>query len=214
MRIDWKWDMIGLVTGRGLSGMIPAGIEEHRTMHSNHELVAAETRDWIERVVIGLNLCPFAGQPWREGRVDIRVSAAERPEALAEDLADALLELSATDPADCETRLLVHPLVLDDFLDYNDFLDVADHLLEQMGLAGAFQIASFHPDYRFADTTPDDRSNWTNRSPYPMLHLLREASVTAATDRLEHPEAIYERNIRTLKDLDEDQWAALLDRRY
>jgi hypothetical protein len=180
-------------------------------MHPDHDLVIARTRQWIERVVIGLNLCPFAGRPWREGRVDIRVSDAERPEALAEDLAEALLDLAARDPVDCETRLLVHPRVLSDFLDYNDFLEVADRLLDQMGLSGEFQIASFHPDYQFADTSPDDRSNWTNRSPWPMLHLLREASVAEATDRLEHPEAIYERNIRTLEDLDDTTWAEVFD---
>jgi len=181
-------------------------------MHPDHDTVIARTRQWIERMVIGLNLCPFAGQPWREDRVEIRVSEADRPEALADALARALADLAAADPADCETTLLVHPNVLGDFLDYNDFLDVADELIEQMGLAGEFQIASFHPDYQFADTDPDDRSNWTNRSPYPMLHLLREASVTEATDRLDHPEAIFERNIRTLDELDESVWAQLFCR--
>jgi len=180
-------------------------------MERQDELVVARTRRWIERVVIGLNLCPFAGQPWRADRVDIRVSEADRPGILAEALADALLDLEAADPASCETILLVHPNVLDDFFDYNDFLDIGDQLLEQMGLAGTFQIASFHPDYKFAGTGPDDRSNATNRSPYPMLHLLREASVEAATARLEHPEAIYERNIETLQNLDEAAWNRLVD---
>jgi hypothetical protein len=180
-------------------------------MHPDNETVSARTRQWIERVVIGLNLCPFAGRPWREERVDIRVSDADQPEALAEALAQALLDLAAADPSDCETLILVHPKVLGDFLDYNDFLEVADRLLDQMGLSGEFQIASFHPDYQFADTDPDDRSNWTNRSPYPMLHLLREASVAEATDRLEHPEAIYERNIRTLEDLDDKTWIEVFD---
>ncbi|MEN1729112.1 MAG: DUF1415 domain-containing protein [Pseudomonadota bacterium] len=181
-------------------------------MESPHAPIIQQTRDWIERFVIGLNLCPFAGQPWREDRVRITASEANTPEALAEDLAQALMDLAAGDPQDCETTLLVHPQVLQDFLDYNDFLDVADELLDQMGLDGEFQIASFHPHYQFADTDPEDRSNATNRSPYPMLHLLREASVEAATARLEHPEAIYERNIRTLQGLDPDQWAALFDK--
>jgi len=178
-------------------------------MDAEQDIVIARTRQWVEEVVIGLNLCPFAGRPWHEGRVDIRVSNAEQAEALAEDLAGALLDLSATEPGDCETRLLVHPRVLEDFLDYNDFLDLADRLVDQLGLSGQFQIASFHPDYQFADTDAADRSNWTNRSPYPMLHLLREASVTEATDRLDHPEAIYERNIRTLDALDEAAWTRL-----
>ncbi len=179
-------------------------------MDPDPDIVIARTQQWIERVVIGLNLCPFAARPWREGRVEIRVSAADRPETLAEALAGALMHLAAADPADCETTLLVHPNVLEDFFDYNDFLGIADELIEQMGLAGELQIASFHPDYQFADTDPDDRSNWTNRSPYPMLHLLREPSIEAATARLEHPEAIYERNIRTLDDLDQHRWRALI----
>jgi hypothetical protein len=182
-------------------------------MKPDQDVVIEQTRQWIERMVIGLNLCPFAGQPWREDRVEIRVSAADRPETLADALARALVDLAAADPADCETTLLVHPNVLQDFLDYNDFLDVADELIEQLGLAGEFQIASFHPDYQFADTDPDDRSNWTNRSPWPMLHLLREASVEAATARLEHPEAIYERNIQTLDGLSETQWTKIFERK-
>jgi hypothetical protein len=180
-------------------------------MHPDPATIIERTQAWIEGVVIGLNLCPFAGRPWREGRVDIRVSDAEQPERLAEDLAEALRALYAADPAECETLLLVHPRVLGDFLDYNDFLDVADELIEQMGLAGEFQIASFHPDYQFADTDPDDRSNWTNRSPFPMLHLLREASISEATDRLDHPDAIYERNIRTLEGLEDKAWSELFD---
>lgn len=181
-------------------------------MQNLDEQVIRDTREWVERVVIGLNLCPFAGQPWRTGRVLIEVSPAEHPEALAEDLADALLTLSRSKPTDCETTLLVHPRVLVCFYDYNDFLDVADQLLEQMGLAGEFQIASFHPAYQFAGTKPEDRSNATNRSPYPMLHLLREASVEAATARLDHPEAIYERNIDTLRSLADSDWRALFKR--
>jgi len=181
--------------------------KEARAGSPDQEDALARTRAWIERAVIGLNLCPFAGRPWREGRVDILISEAETPDALAEDLAQALLGLAAIDAADCETRLIVHPRVLSDFLDYNDFLAVTDQLLDQLDLVGRFQIASFHPDYQFAGTEPNDPENWTNRSPYPMLHLLREASITEATDRIDHPEAIYERNIRTLKDLKDDAWS-------
>lgn len=173
--------------------------------------VIEATRQWLEKIVIGLNLCPFAGPPWREGRIRFKVSEATSEQQLALELAEELLALQAADPADCETSLLIHPRVLGDFLDYNDFLDVADRLLEDLGLESILQIASFHPDYRFADSEPDDPANCTNRSPYPMLHLLREASIEAATARLPDPERIYERNIATMRQLGMDGWKALLD---
>jgi hypothetical protein len=173
--------------------------------------VIQATRQWLEKVVIGLNLCPFAGVPWRQGRVRFRVSKAITEQQLALDLAEESLALQAADPADCETSLLIHPQVLEDFLDYNDFLDIADRLMEELELDGILQIASFHPDYQFADSTPDDPANCTNRSPYPMLHLLREASIEAATARLPDPESIFERNIKTLQELGLDGWKALLD---
>ncbi len=183
------------------------------TMQESSQQQAAieSTRQWLEKVVIGLNLCPFAATPWRQGRIRFRVSAATEVQQLAEDLVEELLTLQASNPADCETSLLIHPDVLHDFLDYNDFLDLADHLLEELDLAGTLQIASFHPDYQFADSAPDDPANCTNRSPYPMLHLLREASITAATANLPEPDAIFERNIETLRRLGMDGWQALID---
>lgn len=180
------------------------------TTPAENQPVIDATRRWLENVVIGLNLCPFAGLPWRQGRVRLRVSAASSQQQLAEDLAEELLALQAADPADCETSLLIHPHILDDFLDYNDFLDLADRLLESLELDGILQIASFHPDYQFADSTADDPANCTNRSPYPMLHLLREASIEQATANLPDPERIYERNIRTLRQLGLEGWKALL----
>lgn len=162
--------------------------------------------------MIGLNLCPFAGQPWREGRVWLRVSEATRLQQLADELADELLALNEIDPAERETTLLIHPRVLGDFLDYNDFLDIADEMLERLGLDGTLQVASFHPDYQFADCEPDDPANCTNRSPYPMLHLLREASIEAATANHPDPDAIYERNIRTMREIGVDGWKALMAR--
>ena len=180
------------------------------TTPAEHQPVIDATRHWLENVVIGLNLCPFAGLPWRQGRVRLRVSAASSQQQLAEDLAEELLALQAADPAECETSLLIHPHILDDFLDYNDFLDLADRLLESLELDGILQIASFHPDYQFADSTADDPANCTNRSPYPMLHLLREASIEQATASLPDPERIYERNIRTLRQLGLEGWKALL----
>lgn len=168
------------------------------------------TRHWLEKVVIGLNLCPFAGLPWRQGRVRLRVSEADSPEQLAEDLLDELQALKNADPVECETTLLIHPNVLNDFLEYNDFLDVADQLLEELSLDGTIQVASFHPDYQFADSEPDDPANCTNRSPFPMLHLLREASIEAATASLAAPEAIYERNIETMRKLGVVGWKRLM----
>src|SRR6056297_3181125 len=177
---------------------------------SRQDRAVEATRRWLEQAVIGLNLCPFAGQPWRQGRVRLRVSEATSPQQLAEDLADELLALNKTDPAERETTLLIHPHVLGDFLDYNDFLDIADGLLEQLELDGILQMASFHPDYQFADSQPDDPANCTNRSPWPMLHLLREDSIEAATANHPDPNAIYQRNIETLRSLGVDGWKALI----
>jgi len=178
--------------------------------HSDRESVIEATRRWLEKAVIGLNLCPFAGVPWRQGRVRMQVSEATSLQQLAEDLSDALLALNEADPAACETTLLIHPHVLGDFLDYNDFLDIADGLLEQLELDGILQVASFHPDYRFADSRPGDPANCTNRSPYPMLHLLREASIEAATANHPDPDAIYQRNIETLRALGVEGWKDLI----
>ncbi|MEX2481801.1 MAG: DUF1415 domain-containing protein [Gammaproteobacteria bacterium] len=177
---------------------------------TEHDSVVGATRRWLEKAVIGLNLCPFAGVPWRQGRIRLRVSEAAGLQQLAEDLADELLALNEVDPAECETTLLIHPRVLGDYLDYNDFLDIADELLEQLKLDGIIQIASFHPDYQFADSPPDDPANCTNRSPYPMLHLLREASIEAATANHPDPDAIYARNIETLRALRMDGWKDLI----
>lgn len=179
--------------------------------NANEHAVVEATRVWLERAVIGMNLCPFAGVPWRQGRVRLQVSEATSLQQLAEDLADELLALHETDPTERETTLLIHPHVLGDFLDYNDFLDIADGLLEQLELDGTIQIASFHPEYQFADSLPGDPANCTNRSPYPMLHLLREASIETATASHPDPDAIYERNIATLRTLGVDGWEALIE---
>lgn len=181
------------------------------TNHPEQHPVIEATRHWLEKAVIGLNLCPFAGQPWRQGGVRMRVSDATTLQQLAHHLADELLALHQADPAECETTLLIHPHVLGDFLDYNDFLDIADQLLEDLDLDGTLQVASFHPDYKFADSQPDDPANFTNRSPYPMLHLLREASIEAATAGHPAPETIYQRNIETMRALGVEGWKKLID---
>ena len=173
------------------------------------DAVVAATRRWIERAVIGLNLCPFARAPYLQDRLRIAVSRASDVESLAEDLRAELEWLRDADATQYETSLLVHPFVLDAFADYNDFFDVADALLEDMELDGEIQVASFHPDYEFADAPPDAIGNATNRSPYPTLHLLRESSIDRAVDSGIDTDAIYRRNIETLAGLGRDGWAAL-----
>jgi len=169
----------------------------------------AATRRWIERAVIGLNLCPFARVPFVQDRLRITVSHAADVEALVEDLRAELAWLRDADAGEWETSLLVHPFVLGDFEDYNQFLDVADALLEDMELDGEIQVASFHPDYQFADAAADAIENATNRSPFPTLHLLRESSIDRAVDSGIDTDAIYRRNIETLAGLGHDGWAAL-----
>jgi hypothetical protein len=136
------------------------------------------TRRWIESVVIGLNLCPFARRPFDAGLIRYVVSTAADEGTLLDDLAAELTALAAAPRTEIETTILLHPHALPDFLDYNDFLATADDLLRRLRLEGVIQIASFHPQYLFAGTRPDDVENFTNRSPYPMLHLLREESIT------------------------------------
>lgn len=159
------------------------------------------TKAWLEKAVIGLNLCPFARAVHVRNQIRYVASEAETPEALLVDLIRELQTLASTDAEEIETTLLIHPRVLTDFLDYNDFLDVADAAVAELGLEGEIQVASFHPQYQFSGTGPDDIENYTNRSPYPMLHLLREASVERAVETLSDPAEIYERNIETLRRL-------------
>jgi hypothetical protein len=167
------------------------------------------TRRWVERAVVGLNLCPFARAPLIQQKIRFAVSHARDTDALLDDLCGELQSLAAADPADCETTLLIHPHVLGDFLDYNDFLDVADAAVETLKLDGVLQVASFHPHYQFADSAPDDIENFSNRSPYPTLHLLREASVERAADAMSDPDEIYRRNMDTLRRLGAEGWQAL-----
>ena len=186
----------------------PAGID---AASLDQSLVERRVRRWLERAVIGLNLCPFAKAVHARSQVRIVVSDASTPRALLEQLGEELALLRDT-PADAvDTTLLVHPQVLGEFLEYNDFLDEADALVEQMELDGVLQVASFHPDYRFADSGPDDVENLTNRAPYPILHLLREASVDRAVAAYPDPDVIIQRNIATVRALGFEGWRALLD---
>jgi hypothetical protein len=170
------------------------------------------TRRWLERAVIGLNLCPFAKAVYVKRQVRFVLSDATTAEALRAGLEDELRRLHATPAGEIDTTLIVHPHVLLDFLDYNDFLDEADAAVEALGLAGEIQIASFHPHYQFAGADYDDAGNCTNRSPYPMLHLLREASVERAVAAYPDPDVIVERNLATMERLGLDGWTKLLER--
>lgn len=163
--------------------------------------IVTATRAWIERAVIGLNLCPFAKAVYAREQIRYVVSDARTPDALVADLERELRRLAAEAPEAIETTLLIHPQVLTAFLDYNDFLEVADAAVDRLALTGLVQVASFHPDYQFAGTKPDDVTNYTNRSPYPMLHLLREASVETAIAAHPDAEGIPERNIATMRRL-------------
>jgi hypothetical protein len=176
---------------------------------ANDEPIAL-TRRWLERAVIGLNLCPFAKAVVAKQQVRFVLSDATTPEALLAELGEELLRLRDTPAEQVDTTLLIHPQVLNDFLDYNDFLDDADALLEELALDGVLQVASFHPDYQFAGSAPDDVENFTNRAPYPILHLLREDSVARAVSAFPDPDAIVERNIETLRTIGADGWKKLL----
>jgi hypothetical protein len=174
-----------------------------------HETVCRDTRHWLERAVIGLNLCPFAKSVHVKGLVHYAVSDARYADELLLDLERELQALQASDPAERDTTLLIAPHCLRDFLDFNAFLRQADKALARLRLDGVLQIASLHPDYQFADADADDITNCTNRSPYPTLHLLREASIDRAVAAFPNAETIFEANKRTMEHLGHDGWAAL-----
>ena len=173
----------------------------------------AATQAWLEKAVIGLNLSPFAKAVHLKQQIRYVVSEAVGEEALLADLLRELHFLAGTDPERVATTLLIHPGVLGDFLDFNDFLELADAAVEELGLAGEIQVASFHPDYQFAGTEAGDIENFSNRSPFPTLHLLREDSIAQAVESFPDTETIYERNIETLRRLGARGWQALMDAR-
>ena len=173
------------------------------------EVALRETRAWVAHAVIGLNLCPFAKAPSNRDRIRYVVSDATAPDALLSELDDELHFLVSHDEAQVETTLVVHPRVLTDFLDFNDFLGVGEALIAERRLEGVVQLASFHPQYQFAGTDVDDPANATNRSPYPTLHLLRESSIERAVAAFPDTDTIFEANIATLQRLGADGWAAL-----
>ena len=176
---------------------------------TSKEIAIADTVRWLERAVIGLNLCPFAKAPHVKGQIHYAVSEAKGLEGLRDELIEELKALAALPADERETVLLIVPHLLRDFLDFNDFLDEADGVLQELDLEGEFQVASFHPDFQFAGTEPDDITNYTNRSPYPTLHLIREASIDRAVEAFPEAEMIYETNIETMEKLGTEGWKKL-----
>lgn len=171
--------------------------------------VIEDTRRWLDRAVIGLNLCPFAKAVHKKGQVRYVVSEATQPLQLHADLVRELELLRDTDAEVVDTTLLIHPYILDDFLDYNEFLEVADDTVTDLDLEGEIQVASFHPAFQFEGTAADDITNYTNRSPYPTLHLLREASIDRAVAAFPDASKIFEANIETLDKLGHEGWQKL-----
>jgi len=175
-------------------------------------LAIAQTRAWVRRAVIGLNLCPFARAVDAKDQIRYVFSEATDAETLLATLVVELQRLADTDPAVVDTTMVIHPRVFGDFEDFNDFLELADAAVDDLDLAGVLQVASFHPRFQFADTEPDDITNATNRSPWPTLHLLREDSVDRAVAAFPEAEAIFERNMETLDKLGPEGWATLKKR--
>lgn len=179
-----------------------------QSLSSDEQMLSLTVR-WLERAVIGLNLCPFAKSVHVKGQIHYRLSHATQKQELLQVLQEELQALQATDPAVRDTTLLILPDCFPDFMDFNDFLQDADDVLYTVGLDGTLQIASFHPRFQFAGTTEDDITNFTNRAPFPVLHLIREDSIARAVEAFPDAEMIYERNMRTLEDLGRSGWKEL-----
>ena len=171
--------------------------------------VVASTQVWLERAVIGLNLCPFAKAVHVKKQIRYAVTAAQTADELLAELEHELQLLAGTDPKLLDTTLLIHPQAMVDFIDFHFFLAEADALIRNLGFDGVFQIASLHPQYEFAGSEPDEIENFTNRSPYPMLHLLREASIDRAVAAFPDAADIFEKNIETLNRLGHEGWRRL-----
>ena len=171
--------------------------------------VLSQTVAWLEKAVIGLNLCPFAKGVHVKGQIHYVISHSVEPADLLDDLAIELTALQAIDPQQRDTTLLIAPLCMPEFWEFNDFQTRANKVLRKLGLEGVLQIANFHPDYQFAGTEADDIGNYTNRAPFPILHLIREDSLAKAVEAFPHAEMIFEKNIETLQALGIEGWQAL-----
>lgn len=175
----------------------------------SEDLVLQQTRLWLEKAVIGLNLCPFAKAVYVKNQVRLVVSKARHADDLLEELDRELDLLVATPASEIDTTLLIHPTLFEDFLDFNDFLEIAEDVIDEHELDGVVQLASFHPKFQFEGTEPDDISNYTNRAPFAILHLLREESVDRAVEAFPQADAIFEANIATLENLGLAGWKKL-----
>lgn len=184
----------------------PTALAMTDTRPDSHDDILAATRHWLARAVIGLNLCPFAKSVYVKEQVRYAISEAKTLEDALADLETELRTLEAADPQQVDTTLVIYPCAFADFVDYNDALFFAERLVRQLRLDGVLQIASFHPEYRFEGSEADDIENYTNRAPYPILHLLREDSIARAVDAFPDASAIYEKNQETLRRLGHDGW--------
>lgn len=173
------------------------------------EIIIKHTQTWLEKAVIGLNLCPFAKAPYVKGQVRIAVSHAKHLDGFLEDLDRELQRLLNTPPSELETTLLIHPHLFTDFLDFNDILDLAEQAIIDNNTQAIIQIAPFHPQFQFEHTQQNDISNYTNRSPYPTLHLIREDSIAKAAEAFPDAAVIFERNIQLLEQMGHEGWAQL-----
>ena len=176
------------------------------TAHLDIDTVSEHTKQWLEKAVIGLNLCPFAKAPHVKNLVRIVVSKARHLDGFLEDLDRELQLLGNTPASELETTLLVHPTLFPDFETFNQMLEIADDAVVENELEGIVQIAPFHPDFQFEGTEADDISNYTNRSPYPTLHLIREDSITKAAEAFPDASAIFDRNIALLEKMGHEGW--------
>jgi len=179
------------------------------TVCTEAEAVVRATQVWLERAVIGLNLCPFAKAVYARGLVRFAVAHSRTAGELLAELERELRELAEADPETVETTLLIHPWAMGEFIDFNFFLAEADAAIRRLGLAGILQIAAFHPRFEFAGSRPDDIENFSNRSPFPMLHLLRESSVDRAVAAFPDASEIYGNNIAVLRRLGHEGWRRL-----
>jgi hypothetical protein len=177
----------------------------------NHQLVIDQTAAWLDEVVIGLGLCPFAATPRRQGRVVFRVCDGSAPEVIYREVLQALEAFLLADALEQETALVIVPGGLEEFSEYLELLQALDDSLESAGLNQWVQLASFHPAYRFDGAAPDDPANFTNRSPHPMFHIIREESLTQALADYPEPEAIPLRNVQRLRQIGADGMATLLN---
>ncbi|HCG7228093.1 TPA: DUF1415 domain-containing protein [Vibrio parahaemolyticus] len=175
------------------------------TPNTDINAITQQVDQWLNDVVIGLNLCPFAAKPQRNKQIKIFVSEATQEEAMLEDILLQLIELSTTEPEKLETTLVVVPNMLQDFWDYNFCIDWVEGLIKQQDWEGIFQVATFHPDYCFGGAAPEDDENLTNRSPYPIFHLIREDSMEKVLKHYPDPESIPDTNIARVSALSEEE---------